>query len=140
MDGTITIVRCKVGRRRIAETPDVAGPETVDAESLVKRLSPNKHIGFMINLLSAPRGAYVGRVRSNRDGIASEGFVLQLPNDGDITWLEKRDPTWRERVLEIYRVIGKDFDYAAETVAAPDDDGAAARDAAAGEVMQASLS
>jgi hypothetical protein len=78
------------------------GPETFDFKRLKECLGGQQDPGFQTKVLAARDGSYVGQIQTPRGVLV---FVMINPDlTGSFGWLEKKDPTFRDRVVSVYRV------------------------------------
>jgi hypothetical protein len=76
--------------------------ERVDFRGLFARLGVDLPEEFKAKALAARSGSFIGQIRTSR-GVVN--FVLINPDmTGSFEWLDRKDPTFSDRVVKVYRV------------------------------------
>ena len=81
-------------------------PTTFDWEELRQKLAPSNERSALHNLRALRIGSYVGLLKDLKTPNGRPGnFVLfNLDRSARLDWLLKQQPTFEERLLEVYRV------------------------------------
>ena len=99
---TIVLTPCKLRLDRIVPQKG-AESLVLDWRETVKRLAVSGQPTALANLRRMDRGSFVGLARDARGQIRN--FVLKNPDRSDkVDWLLARDPSFPDRLVEVYRV------------------------------------
>jgi hypothetical protein len=105
---------CKIRGSRFAPQKGVA-PEEFDWPQLRARLLPPnlERVRFqqaLANLRGMQINSFIGVVKSPRDGKPiSFYFCNRDATNPDAEWVVSRDPTFPDRIVEVYRVLEADW-------------------------------
>jgi len=101
---------CKMRGSRFAPKKNVE-PEEFDWTQLRARLIPKNLEGTRLhqalnNLRGMVVNSFIGTVKSSKDGEdISFFFCNRDATDPDASWVVDQDPTFPERIIEVFRVI-----------------------------------
>ena len=100
---------CKLRNDRIV--PQKGAPVvSLDWKGLVLKLAASRQAGALANLRHMDKGSFVGLAREQRTGLV-RNFILKNPDRSDrVDWLLERDPTFADRLVEVYRVENANWD------------------------------
>jgi hypothetical protein len=99
---------CKIRENRLVPTKDEA--VTLSWDDFCKRLAPSRSLRAKSNLRRAGTNAFIGLLR-NAQTQEPCNFILQNQDrSGSIEWLLKQDPSFSNRLLEVYRVESAEWD------------------------------
>ena len=79
-------------------------PTTFDWDTLAAKLAPPNDPQALRNLRQLQASAFIGLIRSKRDQRPVSFFLLNPDRTGTVGWLLKKDPSFTDRLLEVYRV------------------------------------
>lgn len=82
-----------------------AEPVVFDWPKLVEVLAPSHELPALKTLRSMQPGAYVGTTKDKTDQRRLRNFVLlNQDRSAKLDWILKKDPTFEERLVTVYRV------------------------------------
>lgn len=91
---------CKLRADRFV--PQDGDPIDLDWRTLCERLAPSRSRTALITLRQVQQGAYVGLVRG--PGGPRTFLLANADRSGDLTGILKKDPSFADRLLEVWRV------------------------------------
>jgi len=97
---------CRVREDRVISEGDEA---VFDIPSLLKKFAPERARRDLIQLRALRVGQYIGIVRGSQSGKPITFFLWNNDRTNRIAWVLKKDPTFPERLIEIYRVEHVDW-------------------------------
>ena len=80
-------------------------------DELAERLAPAGTVEGLMTLRRLEPGAFVGLARHPANGQVGNFLLLNQDRSGRITWLLKKDPTFPERLVEVFRVKVAEWDH-----------------------------
>ena len=99
---------CRLRADRLVPTKDEV--VTFEWEDLVERLAPSKSLQAKMTLRKLQKGAFIGTTRQ-AESQSPTNFLLVMPDrSGRIGGLIKQDPSFPERLLEVFQVQSVDWD------------------------------
>ena len=79
--------------------------QSLDLKGLMERFAPTREPGDRINLMHLRRGEFMGLVRSGKNPNRIVTFLLVNPDQsGNVDFVLKNDPSFENRLVEVYRV------------------------------------
>jgi hypothetical protein len=107
MKSRYLLQKCKIRDGVFVTAKDL--PEELDWEELCKKFASTGKREELIKLRVLKHGSYIGLINTRR-GISN--FIMALPDlSGRIDWILVKDPSFKDRVLEVYRVVQMDLDF-----------------------------
>ena len=103
---------CKLKDNRFVPTKEE--PITLDWGDLLTRVAPSKSYKAKLGLRSMKKGAFVGKTRNN--GVETNFIILNADTTGKVKWLLKQDPTFVNRLIEVFRVEDVSWDDKVEEI------------------------
>lgn len=104
------LVPCKIREDRVvrkkgAESVAFTGPE------LMRKflLDPGNRIDLVLFRSLVPE-SYIGLSKSSRNGRPVRFYLRNDDLTGDLSWVLKRDPTFADRVLEVWLIDRSEWD------------------------------
>ncbi len=105
---TFILQPCKLREDRFV--PTKAEPMQVGWVDLCNRLAPNKSPQALMTLRRLEHSAYVGLALDLKTKNAQNFFLMNFDRSNRVGWLLKKDPSFSERLIEVYRVDGVTYD------------------------------
>lgn len=95
-----------------------ATPKVVDWTELLAAFGSNRDVRTKMTLRQLRPGAFLGIAKNSSQSAESHNFVLFNPDrSAKFDWVLKKDPTFEQRLVEVYRVedvvwesVVKEFD------------------------------
>lgn len=99
---SLLLTPCKLRNDRIVPVKDVPALRMEWAE-IRERLAPSREENALLNLRKLDKGSFVGLLRAKTGEVRN--FILKNPDRSDtVDWLLEKDPTFPERLIEVFRV------------------------------------
>jgi hypothetical protein len=107
----ITLRRCRIAATKIVSDGELL---TLSPVEIANRFSVHKGLGFMLRLLAANKGTYIGISRNTTLDVR-QGIVLRLPEGSrdDIRALNRKSPGWSDRIVELWRIEEREYAFLA---------------------------
>lgn len=82
----------------------------LDWKQLCKFFSPERDNEQLQKLLHLAPNSYVGLTKSAKSGRPIVFFLQNTDRSGNLDWLLKRDETFADRIIEVYKVLSVEWD------------------------------